>query len=151
MTHSRILVAAAGVSLCLVGFALIPMAAERAGAVEPAVDTRPAVEAAETWLQGIDTGDYASSWDQAAELFRNAVARDAWAHQLRAVREPLGALGARKLRSAQAHASLPGVPDGRYVVMEFAASYANKNSAIETLSACLEPDGAWRVAGYFIR
>jgi hypothetical protein len=35
--------------------------------------------------------------------------------------------------------------------MEFAASYTNKNSAIETLSACLEPDGAWRVAGYFIR
>lgn len=140
-----------GVALCLSGFGLIPVLSERVSALEPAAETRPAELAADAWLRGIDAGGYAASWDQAAALFREALPRAAWARQLQGVREPLGALEARKLTSAQVHASLPGVPDGRYVVMEFAAVYARKRSAIETVTVCLEDDGAWRVAGYFVR
>lgn len=140
-----------GVALCLSGFGLIPVVSERVSALEPAADTRPAELAADAWLRGIDAGGHATSWDQAAALFRNAVPRAAWARQLQGVREPLGTLASRKLTSARLHGSLPGVPDGRYVVMEFAAAYARKRDAIETVTACLEDDGAWRVAGYFIR
>ncbi len=154
MAESR-LWAVLGVTMCVSGFALIPVLSERAAAVEPATpaatDTRQARAAAETWLRGVDSGAYEASWDQAAELFQRAVERDVWAQKLAAVRAPLGALETRRMTSAQAHSSLPGVPDGRYVVMEFAATYEHKRRAVETVTTFLEPDQAWRVAGYFIR
>ena len=47
--------------------------------------------------------------------------------------------------------SLPGAPDGEYVVMEFTTAFTNKKSAIETITPMLDEDGQWRVAGYYIR
>jgi hypothetical protein len=46
---------------------------------------------------------------------------------------------------------LPGAPDGQYVVMQFETSFANKKSAIETVTFMLEKDGQWKSAGYFIK
>ncbi len=150
MRHSKSL-AALGVTMGLMGLGLIPLAVERASASEPTYDTRPAVAAAEAWLNGIDAGGYAASWDQAAELFRKAVPRDSWAAQVKGVREPLGALEARRLHSTRRMTSLPGAPDGHYVVIEFEARYARKARATETVTPVREEDGAWRVAGYYIR
>ena len=42
-------------------------------------------------------------------------------------------------------------PDGQYVVMQYKTSFANKKSAIETVTAMLEKDKKWRVSGYFIK
>jgi len=47
--------------------------------------------------------------------------------------------------------SVPGGPDGQYVIIEFAASFENKKTAIETVTPMLEKDGVWRVAGYYIK
>ncbi len=47
--------------------------------------------------------------------------------------------------------SLPGVPDGDYVVIQYEASFENKRSAVETITPVLDEDGAMRVAGYYIR
>jgi hypothetical protein len=46
---------------------------------------------------------------------------------------------------------LPGAPDGKYVVIQFDAVFENKPSAVETVTPMLDPDGVWRVSGYFIR
>ena len=46
---------------------------------------------------------------------------------------------------------LPGAPDGQYVVIQFKTAFANKQSAIETVTPMLEEDGRWLVAGYFIK
>ena len=48
-------------------------------------------------------------------------------------------------------ALLPGAPAGRYVVMQFDASFAGRKSAAETVTFLLDRDGKWRSAGYFIR
>jgi hypothetical protein len=66
-------------------------------------------------------------------------------------RKPLGDLASRTLKSAQAMTKLPGAPDGQYVVMQFETSFANKKSAIETVTFMLEKDGQWKSAGYFIK
>jgi len=56
------------------------------------------------------------------------------------------------LRSAaQPATSLPGAPDGDYVVIQFQTSFANKASAVETITPMRDRDGAYRVSGYFIR
>jgi len=115
------------------------------------VTNNAAVEPAQAWLRDIDNGNYAQSWTNAAALFQSAVTPEKWAEALQQVRKPLGSLISRKVKSAQETTSLPGVPDGRYIVMQFETAFANKQSAVETVTFMLEKDGQWRPAGYFIK
>ena len=59
----------------------------------------------------------------------------------------------RKLKGAQYKTSLPGAPDGEYVVIQYDTSFENKRSAsaVETITPTLDKDAQWRVSGYFIR
>ena len=109
-----------------------------------------ATAAAESWLALVDAGEWSKSWDEASGYFQGAVARDAWEPQIAGVRAPLGDLVSRKLKSAAYTESLPGTPDGRYVVIEYRTRFANKASAIETITPMFDA-GRWRVTGYFIR
>ena len=109
-----------------------------------------ATAAAQTWLTTVDDGQYAQSWDQTSELFRKAITQDKWVSAVENVRKPLGKLVSRTVISAKATTNLPGALDGQYVVMQFNASFANKPSAVETVTFMLEKDGQWRAAGYFI-
>ena len=112
---------------------------------------KAATSAALTWLTLIDGGNYSESWKQASDYFQGAVTETGWDTSLRGVRAPLGKTLSRKIRGAREAASLPGAPDGHYVVMEFATSFANKASAIETVTFTRDKRGEWRAAGYFIR
>ncbi|WP_428562460.1 MAG: DUF4019 domain-containing protein [Solidesulfovibrio sp. DCME] len=114
-------------------------------------DQKPAVDAATAWLAGIDAGGYGASWQQAAAYFRGAVSQKDWETALTAFRKPLGGLKSREVTRAKSLTSLQGAPDGTYVVMEFAASFANKKEAFETVAFSREDDGKWRAVGYFIR
>jgi Protein of unknown function (DUF4019) len=110
-----------------------------------------ATAAAQKWLAEVDNGQYAQSWQDASAYFQTAVSEDKWESALNAVRKPLGDLESRNLQSAQYAAQLPGAPDGQYVVMQFDTSFANKKSAIETVTFMLEKDGQWKSAGYYIK
>jgi hypothetical protein len=112
---------------------------------------RVALISAERWLALVDAGNYAGSWDEAAAMFKNAVSKQEWAKMLNASRTPLGKLQSRQERSAKYETSLPGAPDGQYVVMQFNSSFEHKKSAVETVTAQLDKDGKWRVAGYFLK
>jgi hypothetical protein len=115
------------------------------------VTNNAAIEPAQAWLRDVDNGNYAQSWTNAAALFQSAVTPEKLAEALQQVRKPLGSLISRKVKSAQETTSLPGVPDGRYIVMQFETAFANKKSAVETVTFMLEKDGQWRPAGYFIK
>ena len=47
--------------------------------------------------------------------------------------------------------TLPGAPDGEYVVLQFDTSFEQKAAAVETVTTIREKDGTWHVGGYFIR
>ena len=134
--------------LCVV--ALVASFASGCGKKADIGAERAATAAAQTWLAVIDNGEYGQSWQNASALFRNAITEDKWKTALETVRKPLGDLLSRTLKSAQAMTQLPGAPDGQYVVMQFNTSFANKKSAVETVTFMLEKDGQWRAAGYFI-
>ena len=70
---------------------------------------------------------------------------------MQSTRQPLGASLSRKFISKRYLTSLPGAPDGEYVVILFAASFQNKQSAVETVTPMLDKDGTWRVSGYYIK
>jgi len=112
---------------------------------------QPAIDAANAWLALVDAGKYGDSWTSAAALFKNAVTKEQWTAQAKAARQPLGALVSRKVSTRTAATSLPGAPDGHYVVIQYESIFANKKSAVETVTPMLEPDGTWHVSGYFIK
>jgi uncharacterized protein DUF4019 len=107
--------------------------------------------ASEAWLKFVDSGDYSQSWVEASSFFKSHVTEKQWKQQLKADRGPLGALFSRKLKSAEYKTALPGAPDGEYVVIQYDSSFANKKSAVETVTPMLDKDGQWRVSGYYMR
>jgi len=110
-----------------------------------------ASSAAHAWLSRIDSGDYPGSWKEGSGYFQRAVSEQSWVASLEAVRTPLGKPVSRKAVKAQESSSLPGAPDGRYVVMSFKTAFERKESAVETVTFMLDKDGKWRAAGYFIK
>ncbi len=121
------------------------------GLAEEGEKEKAAVAAAREWLALVDRGKYGESWKEAAEYFRNAVKKEQWEQAVRAVRKPLGAVSGREVKGADYKTSLPGAPDGEYVVIQFAASFENKKEAVETVTPMMDKDGKWRVSGYFIK
>jgi hypothetical protein len=68
-----------------------------------------------------------------------------------AARNPLGKLESRNMLKTQEATSLPGAPDGKYVVMSFETAFEHKKSAIETVTFMADKDGICCAAGYFIK
>jgi hypothetical protein len=110
-----------------------------------------ALSAAEKWLALVDGERYTESWEEAAELFRNAVQLREWEHSMQAVRKPLGKTVSRNVITKVCKSSLPGAPDGEYVVIQFDTTFKNKKMAVETVTPMMGRDGIWRVSGYYIK
>ena len=133
--------------LFVIGLILGPVAA----LAQNASKEKAGVASAEKWLGLVDRGEYAESWKEAATFFRNHITEKKWEQASQSVREPLGKLVSRKLKTDLYKTSLPGAPDGEYVVMQFDTSFTHKQSAVETVTTVLDKDGKWRTVGYFIR
>jgi len=131
---------------CIVLVAVMMAGITYAGELE-----KQAIKVAESWLGLVDGGDYGNSWDQSADLFRAALSKEKWEKSLNAARKPLGNLVSRKVKFTKYATSLPGAPDGQYVVIQFTTSFTNKKSAIETVTPMEDSDGIWRVSGYYIK
>jgi len=112
---------------------------------------KAAVSAAASWLTLVDAGRYADSWKQASSLFKKQLTPEQWDQALHSARTPLGALHSRKLAGARYLTSLPGAPEGEYVVIQYQTDFENKKGAIETVTPMKEKDGSWKVSGYFIK
>jgi len=142
--RGRAIIGLIGIAL-LLNFSVVTKAEDRQAA------TKVATSAAAQWLGLVDDRKYDESWDAAALYLRSAVPKEQFAQKLAAARDPLGKLVTRDLKSAQYATSLPGAPDGQYVVIQYASSFENKKSAIETVTPMLDKDGKWRVSGYYIK
>jgi hypothetical protein len=110
-----------------------------------------AVDAANRWLALSDAGDGAATWVQAAPSFRAAVSRAAWSDALKQTRQPFGTARSRKVVSSEFKRSLPGAPDGEYVVIQYDTQFEHKAHAVETVVPMRDQDGSWKVSGYFVR
>ncbi|MBZ5665166.1 MAG: DUF4019 domain-containing protein [Acidobacteriia bacterium] len=110
-----------------------------------------AQQSSDAWLALVDSGKYADSWQEAAQLFKAHVTKEQWQGALRASRDPLGKMLSRTLKSATYARTLPGAPDGEYVVIQYDSSFEHKQSAVETITPMLDKDGKWRISGYFIK
>ena len=104
-----------------------------------------AISAANQWLALVDADQYESSWKNAASLFKNSVSQESWGTSISAVRGPLGKLISREAISAVYMTSMPGVPDGDYVIIQYRTVFEKKRESVETVTPMLEGE-EWKVS-----
>lgn len=107
--------------------------------------------AATSWLGLVDRAQLGDSWDSAASLVRRGVTRPTWVRAVRTARSALEPFGARKLLSASYQTELPSSPPGEYVVLQYRMKAGKGRTVVETVTPMKEPDGRWRISGYYIR
>jgi len=135
-----------GTTLCLF-LPLLVLGCGRQGTEQ--VDAE-AMAAVDSWVALVDEGRFEESWEKAAGYFQGVVSREDWVRMVRGVRQPLGTVQSRELKSAIYERSLPGAPDGEYYVVQYDARFDHKRSAVETVTVMKEDNGAWRVSGYYL-
>ncbi len=109
-----------------------------------------AVKAATEWLKLVDAKNYRQSWEETSTIFKAKVNAKDWAKTASEVRSPLGAFNSRKMKVKNYMTSLPGVPDGEYVVIQFETQFQNRKNMIETVTPMFD-DLKWRVSGYYLK
>ena len=107
--------------------------------------------AATSWIQKIDSANYSESWESAASVFKATVSLQNWEKAATSVRAPLGSVRKRSKMAATATRTIPGAPEGRYVILQYDTAFENKATAVETVTVAQDKNGSWRVAGYFIK
>lgn len=110
---------------------------------------KAAVAAAYDWLNLVDNQNYEESWKESAAQFQKNVPKNKWIEKSSNVREPMGGLVDREIDSSKYTTSLPGVPDGEYVIMKFKTQFENKKLAIETITFI--KNDSWGATGYYIK
>jgi len=145
---SKSAIAAASILLLLCG---LLSGAAGAATTRHSAEKSSAIKAADAWLKIIDNGQYDDSWKEASTFFKDHVSEDQWTQQVGPARKSLGAVVMRKLNTARYRTTMPGAPDGQYVVIQYLTSFEHKKSAVETVTPMMDSDGQWRVSGYFIR
>jgi len=109
------------------------------------------IDTAARWLKLTDAKDYNASWQTAAKIFKSTITADQWAITLKSIRAPLGNVVSRDLLHDQLTTTLPGNPDGSYLVLRYVTRFTNKTHAVKSITLIKESEGTWRVAGYFIK
>ena len=127
-------------SIVFIGFLMIP----------PSFASKVDENTGKDWLQLIDAGEYDKSWQQADHFFKAQLSSGKWQQALTRVRSPLGKVLKRQQHSSKSYTSLPGVPDGEYLVLTFNTQFERKAKATETLTLSKQ-SGDWRAIGYFIK
>jgi len=107
------------------------------------------LETSNHWLQLLDSGKYPESWNTADTILKDQISLPSWVKAINSFRTPLGQPVSRENIMSKEFTSLPGAPDGEYLVMKFKTEFQNKKDSIETLTFN-KSEKKWRVIGYYI-
>ena len=117
--------------------------ADRAAAVSAAK------EEATHWLDALDAGRHAESWNDAAAVMKEGRNQQEWIRDIASPRESLGKSVMRELQRAEFSTAVRGAPSGKYVTLVYLTQFAKAPPVSETILLTLEDDH-WRIAGYRI-
>ena len=132
-----------------------PTGAQQAPGTQQANDPHAADElAAERQALGflgyLDQGRFADSYAYTGMLIRTQLDRDAFSAQIQKARVGTGAFQSRELIDSAYTTTVPGAPEGQYVILHYHASFANRPDSVETVTLAFAK-GYWRVVGYYIK
>jgi hypothetical protein len=106
-------------------------------AAQPTPDDR-----AKQWLTLIDDSNYKGGIAQMGPQTRKDNVES-----LSRLREPMGAMATRNLKDIKLEKTQAGMPAGQYAVIRYESSFANRATAVETVTLAMTK-GAWAVVGY---
>jgi hypothetical protein len=98
----------------------------------------------------LDQGRYADSYAYTGMPIRTQLDREAFAAEIAKTRNGTGALQGRELIDSAYTTSVPGAPDGQYVVLHYHANFAIRQDVVETVTLAFAK-GYWRVVGYYLK
>jgi hypothetical protein len=127
-----------------------PPTAGQPGEDPHAADEQAAQRQALGFLGYLDNGRFADSYAYTGMLIRSSLDQQTYTSKIETTRAGVGALQGRDLIDASYATSVPGAPEGQYVVLHYHVSFANRPDAVETLTLALAK-GYWRVSGYYIK
>lgn len=109
-----------------------------------------AVRAMSAWLQEIDAGRVAESWDGLAPPVQGMVTREAWDAGVRQARASFaGAVTVRTVVESAPIPAPPGAPRGEYLRLKFATAFSGGTAATETVVA-MHDGSRWWTGAYNI-
>jgi hypothetical protein len=111
---------------------------------------RNVIDSAQAWFELVDNQQYLESWEHTTEFFKSTTSRQKWQEFASTLRKVVGKVLSRELLFQENTTSIPGAPDGEYVVMSYKTSFENRGPAIETITSLLDQDNTWRVSGYHL-
>jgi hypothetical protein len=102
------------------------------------------------FLGYLDGGRFADSYAYTGSLMRSQLDREAYAAKVQSSRASVGTLQGRELIDAIPTQTVPGAPDGQYIVLHYHANFSNFSDAVETITLAFSK-GYWRIVGYYIK
>ena len=108
-----------------------------------------AAPVAQKFLDMLDQGKYAESWQSSAQLMQGKIAQKEWVEKLTKARTLSGDMVARERKSASYSTEAQDSPDGEYILLTYESSFQKASEVTEYVTVALE-EGRWKVAGYFM-
>lgn len=133
----------------LLALPVLPAQAQQDAPVDTAQAIEAARQAADRWLAHIDAGDAEASYETAAEVLQNQITEAQWRGSLDAAQMQTGELVDRALVAPRYTTTLPDVPFGEYVILEYDSRFAHL--AAHEVVVLTKENGDWKAAGYFAR
>ncbi|HEY0256405.1 MAG TPA: M56 family metallopeptidase [Candidatus Methylacidiphilales bacterium] len=143
---------AAGMMFFLALFSLVTTTSAMTLLPEATPSAQAALPGTLAWVARLDRGDYEGSWNEASpKFFQKPIPRQGWVASISSVRQPVGTLESRQLRTQTFLPVNPQGFKGPFVVTVFNTKFAQMPAAIETVTFVLDSDGQWRASDYFLR
>jgi hypothetical protein len=106
--------------------------------------------AARSWLALVDGGDTQGSWKAGGKRFQNEMSAEQWSEAYASARGPLGPVTSRATVATRFQQTLPDGPQGEYALVIYESTFEKAGVGRENVTLEREPDGVWRVIGYYI-
>lgn len=106
---------------------------------------------AQSWLESVDKGDYAGSWDRGSNVLKLTLPKNEWLNFMQKTRQPLGNVINRSLTEQRVAENPPGIAAGLYLVLVYKTEFSNKPNGQELLILVLGSDGEWKTMSYFVK
>jgi uncharacterized protein (TIGR03067 family) len=107
-----------------------------------------AVKAAEAYLSVMDEGKFGSLRDMVSLMVRQQVTREQLSQTYQKLRDTFGKAVQRTLTRVQLYDEFPGLPQGRYALVQYKTDCERQKGLWESLLLNLDTDGKWRVNTY---
>ena len=99
------------------------------------------------FLQLIDGGKYAESWQSSASLVRDKVTQQEWIEKLDKTRSRYGELIQRNQKSTRSATALKDSPEGEYIILTYESDFQKAEDVSEYVTVMRDGD-SWKVASY---